>query len=324
MICSLLHGAIKSGGQRPGPPSSLFFFFFAHFFICALVGVEAAAITGSEWLASFANGAPPGMPEPDMSLKAALAQGSWRTFLLGERYFDSPLWTMKIELYGSFVAFAIASALIFVRQRGLQFLILLGAAALVSYRNPVYFAFCFGVALAWVRSIKVFELPSRAAVPMMLIAIYLLGYSPNVLGYHSKFDFYAWVPSGDPTYLHSIASGLLIVAVSFSSLRQKLDGTVGSILGRYSFPIYLVHLLAIFSVGTISFVGLEPLLGYTEAVVASAALSIAGTIAVAYQLTMFEGRWITFVNWLATQVRGIIGFRSPRPAPDSVATKTVS
>jgi hypothetical protein len=145
-----------------------------------------------------------------MSLHAALAQGTWRTFIYGERYFDPPLWTMKPELYGSVIAFSLAAVLIFVRQRTAQIVILFCAAALA---------------------------------------------------------------------------------------------------------IYLVHVLMIFSGGTSSFVLLEPSLGYTSALVVSVAVSIAGTIIVAYLLTLFEGYWVPFVNWAAGQVLGIIGLNGWQRLP---------
>jgi peptidoglycan/LPS O-acetylase OafA/YrhL len=46
--------------------------------------LEAAAITGSQWLATFATGFPSETAVSDMSLIAAIEQGTWRTFIYGD------------------------------------------------------------------------------------------------------------------------------------------------------------------------------------------------------------------------------------------------
>ena len=303
---SIARGAIKRWPRLAGPVLVAVLISWSLWQAGAFWHVRAAAITGSEWLASFAAGVPPGKPSPDMSLKAAIAQDAWRTFVSGEHYFD--LWTMKLELIGSGISFVLAAVLMVTRRRNVQIAIFICAATLLAYRNPLYLAFWSGVVLAWLRSIAAFNVPRMVAIPLLLIAIYLLGYVSN-------FGWYAWAPSGITAYLHTLASTLLIIAVTrCPPLRLKLDGTVGRILGRYSFPIYLAHLLAIFSVGTISFVLLYPLIGYVGAQFTSVVISLIGTAVLAHLLALFEGRWIAFVNWAADRILAAIGFRYSRPA----------
>jgi peptidoglycan/LPS O-acetylase OafA/YrhL len=289
-LLSIVRGAIKRWPRLAGPVLIAVLLSWALWHLGAFWHIEAAAITGSEWLATFAEGIKPGEAPPDMSLTAAIAQGGWRTFIRGEKYFNTSLWTMRWEFYGSCVAFVLAATLIVSRRRGLQVAILIFAAIMLAYKSPFYFAFWLGVALAWLRSVVSFELPRILAVPLLLIAIYLLGYG-------SSIDYYAWLPSGYAPYLHGVAATLLILAVAYcAALRQKLDGAVGRTLGRYSFPIYLVHLPMILSGGMIAFVELYPSIGYAAAQIASIAVSIIGTIVAAHLLALFEGRWINFVN----------------------------
>src|SRR5262249_358719 len=63
--------------------------------------VEGAQVTGSGWLEHFANGYPP--PHEVLTFGSALRQGSWATFLTGEHFYDSVLWTMRVEFFGSFL-----------------------------------------------------------------------------------------------------------------------------------------------------------------------------------------------------------------------------
>jgi peptidoglycan/LPS O-acetylase OafA/YrhL len=263
---------------------------------------EAAVITGSKALAMFPGEVSLSDQLPDMSFKAALAQGTWRTFFLGERYFLSPLWTMKFELFGSMVAFALAAALIAIRRRSLQVALLLSAAALLCYRNPIYIAFWLGVLLAWSRTISDFTIPKLFAIPAALASFYLLGFSPVIPGYRPPSDFYGWLPVQNFVYIHSLASAALLASVAFCPpLRQPLDGIIGRKLGQYSFPVYLLHVLIIMSLGMAVFMLTLPI-GMTAAIIASVLSSIAGTIAASSALAYFEVRWVALVNRAADSI----------------------
>src|SRR5262249_32940101 len=227
----------------------------------------------------------------------AIAQGTWRTFLWGEHYFASPLWTMRWELYGSAIVFVVAGVLIMNRNKGIQAIILVSAAVLLAYRSSYYFAFLLGVALAWLRCKIALEIPRAGAASLFLIAIYLLGFGSSRVG------LYRWIPFGDATYLYGLGASLLLVSVVFCSpLHQKLEGVVGESLGRYSFPIYLVHVLVILSAGMSVFCLLYPLIGFAAAQIAAITTSLVGTLVVAHLFSLFESRWIVVVNKVADYV----------------------
>ena len=122
--------------------------------------------------------------------------------------------------------------------------------------------------------------------------------------------------------MHGFAAALLIAAVGFcASLSRSLDGRFGSRLGRYSFPIYLIHLLVILSIGMFSFVFLYPSIGYTPAEIISIAISHAITIAVAHMFSLFEGRWIALVNEGADWILNAAGAGRRRPRRSIDATE---
>jgi peptidoglycan/LPS O-acetylase OafA/YrhL len=131
-----------------------------------------------------------------------------------------------------------------------------------------------------------------------------------LLGYESSIGLYAWVPSGSPVFVQTAAAGLLIASVGCCpALRKNLDGQVGQVLGRYSFPVYLIHVLMILSVGMFSFVALYPLVGLAVAQVGSILMALACTFIVAHCLSLLETRWIGLVSNLADQVVNVARWR---------------
>jgi peptidoglycan/LPS O-acetylase OafA/YrhL len=237
--------------------------------------LEAAAITGSQWLATFATGFPSETAVSDMSLIAAIEQGTWRTFIYGDLYFDSVLWTMRLEFIGSIIAFTLAALLIFLQgRRSAQLFVLVLVCAAFAYRW-YYLAFCFGVSLAWLRTQYKFEIPPSASLPSSVIAV----------------------------FIQAFASAMLIACVEFCQpMRRTLDCRAGRLLGRYSFPIYLSHLLMLLSVGMLSFLVVYRLSGFLTAEIISVVAILISTFVAAHLLSLFEARWIDLVSRSADQL----------------------
>ena len=248
----------------------------------------ASVITGSEWLRTFAAAIDPNHP-PDFGLHAALAQGLWRTFLYGDFYFDSVLWTMSWEFYGSLIVFALVAGLLVVRFRVLQFAVVLVAGYFVLFWNPYYFEFVLGAGLAWLWVRVPFALPRWLAMGLIALGIFLLGY-------HSPIDAYAWMPSTMVPPLGIGAALVVFAAGRCVTVLRHLEGRTGALLGRYSFPIYLTHTLVIMSVGMLVFTRLYPLLGKPLAFVPAVFVSLVGIAGAAYLMGLFERHWVGFLN----------------------------
>ena len=196
----------------------------------------------------------------------------------------------------SFIIFCLAAILIFLKRPRVQAIVLAVAAAALAYKSPYYLAFILGVVLAWGRVNNTLEVPATLAIPLLVTALYLLGYGASV-------GAYAWLPAIPREFLHCLAAFLLIVSVGFCpALRKHLDGSVGKLLGRYSFPIYLTHCLMIMSVGMIAFVSSYPLCGYAASSAISILASLAATIAASHLLSLFEARWLAALNFAAGSV----------------------
>jgi peptidoglycan/LPS O-acetylase OafA/YrhL len=147
-----------------------------------------------------------------------------------------PLWTMWIELSGSFI---ILLAILAVRSLRWRLLALLGLAcfilALAPTSNSAALAlFPIGGALAecfnrgWIAA-----LPKRVA--FLLLAV---GCSVPIL---LPVGVMAWGVIGSST--------LIVGCIAIPKIRDWLGGTVSTHLGKISFPLYLVHAAVIVFVG---------------------------------------------------------------------------
>ena len=108
---------------------------------------EAGHISGSRWLEMFGMSDLPTNFEP--SLTGALDQGIWRTFLVGDSYYDSSLWTMVHEFHGSLLVLAVAPFLIFVLRGRSGWLALMFSMLIFRYVNPYMMPFLAGMAIAY-------------------------------------------------------------------------------------------------------------------------------------------------------------------------------
>lgn len=134
-----------------------------------------------------------------------------------------PLWTMSIELFGSFVAIGIV--LVVGRLKFRQPILIVICAALFLY-GSMNFLFVFGVALA--------DLYQRRGLDgvypiggLILIAISTL-YLAVLPWSGGRFDMLA-------------ACVFIIGSIVQPSIRRLLSGTLSKQLGMISFPLYLMH-----------------------------------------------------------------------------------
>jgi peptidoglycan/LPS O-acetylase OafA/YrhL len=199
----------------------------------------AAQLTGSDWLAAFANGRFPENFAP--SFLDAAKDSLLVFFFKGHYHYNSNLWTMFYEFYGSIIVFALVAIAIFRFRSGRYSVIILHMfLALICIINYILFLpFVIGSLISFIqcRQSVMFKLSPWAVI--MLVVTMIVGYS---------FDsWYALI-------LASTAAMILLLGVS--SLEQKLSGPIGLFLGRLSFPLYLVHVLVILSVTSTAYTAL--------------------------------------------------------------------
>ena len=106
---SIARGVVKRWPRMAVPVIAAVLMSWALFALDLYRFTNVAPITGSDWLYKFAFAyQTPFVPD----FWEALMQGAFLTFFRGDSHYDSSLWTMRIELIGSYVAFGLALVLV--------------------------------------------------------------------------------------------------------------------------------------------------------------------------------------------------------------------
>jgi peptidoglycan/LPS O-acetylase OafA/YrhL len=266
---------------------------------------------------------------------SALIEGVFSTFFTGSTDFNAALWTMHYELFGSFAAYATGLLLIFqksfLRAMVTGTIALLLTAALTGEGGIYYAMLVAGVLIARIymerdtaASALAFMSPWR--VPIVLgtvgLVVVLCGYD----GYSKPVGFYAFmVPFASPTtgpLLHGIAAIAILVLVLFCDpIRRSLAGPIAALLGRLSFPVYLVHLPILLGLVSPIHAGMAARLDNMVAAPAAFVLFIALTLIAAYPLARLDEWWVRTLRDIASLV--IARLRHARWRPVATATPTM-
>jgi len=258
---------------------------------------HAAHVIGSGWMATHGNAPIAGHT---LSWLAALREGFFSAFLTGDVHFDSPLWTMRIELFGSFAIFLAAPVLFAVQSWPLRLALIFVVMLLCGGVYPVTYLsdFLIGTIVAMLYAegrMPVFS--NWQAAVLGLVAIYLFSFT-----YEQKLLIHAPIkavmPSGDTSHFVWDAGAVLMILLLLGNpyLRRVFSKTWAVWLGLLSFPIYLLHGPIMLSAGAAAFNGgLQPL-GQTGSVLAAVGVSVALTLACAVPLVWVDKAWTKVLN----------------------------
>ena len=297
----LVRGAVKRWPRLLGPVLAAVLASYALFALDAYRFEAAARVTQSPWLANFGSYTPIDFTP---SFLDALRQGALRVFFAGESYYDSSLWTMRFELYGSFLAFGVAALIGLLRGAFKPRVSLAVAIAvfLLTKFAPSYAPFLAGVGLAYAvpKRENPIALPTLVSVGAIAMSIYLFGYSGRPWG------AFAWMAGafGPPIpVVHIVASLFVIGAVELASpdLRALLSGHVSRFLGVLSFPIYLTHVLVLGSLGSATLLWtLSHGFSRDQAQAAAMVITMLGSLVSALPLIALNEYWVAKVGaWTA-------------------------
>lgn len=204
-------------------------------------------------------------------------------------FYNPPLWTIKIELYGSM--YVLVFLMFFGACRCRLILVLL---LLIVLRNSPYFGFFAGLLMADLvknNSVEIRGWFGKAVSVLVLIgAIYFSSYPSYVQPDFLQSTIYGKLPHraamfvGYPMLAAALVFGLLVVSRTLQRLLMRPSLLW---LGRISYALYAVHFLLLGSLTSWLFLALKPLFGYNLAVLL--------VVAVSFPLTMLLSYWMTIL-----------------------------
>jgi peptidoglycan/LPS O-acetylase OafA/YrhL len=274
----------------------------------------ASFASGSLWLGwNFL-----GNPYPVPPILGAIYEGGIGTFLFGKNYFNSNIWTMSYEFFGSLVVFVLAYIFIAAKRR-----IFIAVAILVTIAavclSPYYLCFVTGIAIAIFRRRLLARIGSQRMrpwkVPLSLVGIvlafFLFGYQEQIAGTLSPVRFYAFlspVAALHPTLLRVVLHTLsaVIILVTALSFPHYLRTASAAFLGRLSFSIYLVHIPIICSIGAWLYLFVLPKLGDVAAATSAILISVIVTFLTALPLANLDRLWVAKLRTLMKSTVGNI------------------
>lgn len=199
---------------------------------------DLAALTGSRWLGWTYQGT---IPNPAV----AMYNGMAGIFLTGGSFFNNVLWTMRPELLGSILCFAVC---ILTRSRFRVAVAIASAALFVALRRYDYVCFPLGIILreAWAAG----RLPLALPISATLLGL-LIGSQSGDAARQLGLD---WLPEAfNPEKKGGLLYPLGALLVVYGCLRSGLlvallSSRAGRLLGAISFPLYLIHVPLIYTV----------------------------------------------------------------------------
>ena len=188
------------------------------------------------------------------SLFSAIRHGILTVFIRGNSNFNNVLWTMQIELLGSFALYLIYGSML--GWMCTATLLMLGLACCTGFFTVAYLGFVLGALIrdAWTEG-RVAPAPS-----LLVVAGVLLGFSAH--GFAQRMGL-GWLPSiltpgENNSILPPVAAALIMAGLLYSRIGKVFERGPFQFLGRISFPLYLVHVPIIYTVFATLYVDFLP------------------------------------------------------------------
>lgn len=254
----------------------------------------ASRISGSPWLGDAVLGES-GSYRP--SLLGAIYQGL-TTCLLGSANYNTNLWTMQFEFYGSLLVYLLAAFLSLVlRHRYLFYtFVILAVFALAAVQQML--PFIVGVFLSALVARRRPRIGLIASVSLIAVGLYLLGYRVPERAYRLANSLPGSVSDllvvGSPT----AGSALIIFATMCNRQMFGLwNGRFSRWLGKMSFPFYLVQIPVLGSASSYLYLRLvHSGLGSRAILCTDFTGTIAVSLLASIPLSRFDDWWVRTLN----------------------------
>ncbi len=236
-----LSGMIKRYVRLVIPVAAAMLILYAFIAAKMLYNEAVASYTKSELLlVVFTAGVP--------TLKDIIRQSFINSFFTGGTVYDHVLWTMRYELYGSYMVFIFMLLIGLSRYRVIAY----GLLA-VFFWDSYYEGFVIGMFLADITASKDFgkklRIPFFVKIVLLTAAILAGSYPMGVkqpVGLYRLITFSSQALSAQ-VYHMLAAAIILFFALTESRVQSSLESAVPSFLGKISFSLYLLHWIVVFS-----------------------------------------------------------------------------
>ncbi|MDE2239569.1 MAG: acyltransferase, partial [Rhodospirillales bacterium] len=234
-------------------------------------------------------------------------EGLVNVFTKGEVKFDSPLWTMRIELFCSFAIFFAAPILFAVGSWALR----LGLVALAIYAVGTGYPYTFFADFLVGAVLAMLFVEGRLPVLGNIQAALLGGLGLYLFSFTFEQKLLIHAPLKlllSPAYSHYVwdlgAALIIIVLLGHPATRRVFSGSWAVWLGLLSFPIYLLHGPILLSAGSVAFMDGVGTLGMAGAAFAAALCSILLTLICALPLAWVDKGWTQLLSRLTRPFTG--------------------
>ncbi len=223
------------------------------------------------------------------------------TMFQGDSAFDTSLWTMSIELTGSFFVFAF---LAFTHNTKNRFFSLVLAFLFCKFtQNAVLSTFVLGISLNYIEDlVPRFNkyLITLFAGLLLAVALLLGSFPSNDIIQGTVFQHFPGLIMRFAPWFHVFGAYFLVMAFVISAPLQKLISLrLFRFLGYISFSLYLLHPLIIGSFSCILFLKWRISMGYNHAVLLIFFLSAVLCILVSWLMTKYiDDQGIRFTKYV--------------------------
>jgi peptidoglycan/LPS O-acetylase OafA/YrhL len=263
--------------------------------------VEAAKVTKSDWWMAT-------LVSADPSFFTLLKFLGYRVMFLGDSSFDTTMWTMPTELFGSLLVFALLALVHNTRKKYFIYCILLFYFYVTEHFY--YTAFVLGIMLHGLNGLSQEKKNAWWRMPLVPVLVFgglFLGSFCSLGWTHPHlWDF---IKSEEVfmrfDVIHIVGATMLIAAVLLSPILQRILGSRFFVfLGFISFSLFLLHPIVIGSFSAYFILGTAGKFGYNTAAMIDLALTILLTVGLSWlmaltvdRFSMDASKWY-FVKWI--------------------------
>ncbi|HEY6159874.1 MAG TPA: acyltransferase [Bacteroidia bacterium] len=269
--------------------------------------VEASKVTKSDWWMAT-------LVSADPSVCTLLKFLGYRVMFLGDSSFDTTMWTMPTELFGSLLVFALLALVHDTRKKYFIYCILL--VYFFATQHFYYIAFVLGIMLHGVNGLagerrnnwwRMLLVPVLFFGGLFLGSFCSLGWThPHMWDFITSQDVFMRFD-----VIHILGAAMLIAAVLLSPLMQRILGSRFFVfLGFISFSLFLLHPIVIGSFSAHFILGTAEKLGYNTAAMIDLALTIILTVGLSWLMAITVDRFSMdvskryFVKWMKADKTG--------------------